>query len=167
MARKVFDSFHYKRDSHRVSQVKNMGAVEGQPLLSANDWEKIEKGGDAAIEKWIAEQMKGKTCVVVLIGSQTAGRKWVKHEMIKGWNDGKGIVGVHIHNLKDLSQKQDTKGRNALEDVVVGTAKKKLSTVAKTYDPPYSTSTSVYSHIKNNLDAWVAEAIKIRNDFRG
>ncbi len=167
MARKVFDSFFYKRDSHRVSQVKYMGVVEGQPLLTSNEWEKVVKGGDPAIEKWIDEQMKGKSCVVVLIGNQTAGRKWVKHEMVKGWKDGKGVVGVYIHNLKDLAKKQDAKGRNPLEDIMVGKDKKKLSTVAKTYDPPFATSTFVYGHIKENLPAWVEEAILIRANFKG
>ena len=166
MARRVFHSFHFKRDSHRVSQVKNMGVVEGQPLLSANAWEDVEKGGNDAIKKWIDEQMSGKSCVVVLIGNQTAGRKWVKYEIEKGWNDGKGAVGVYIHNLKNLSGNQDAKGRNPFEDFTLCEGSKKLSSVVKTYDPPYSTSTDVYDHIKENLEGWVEEAITIRSNFK-
>lgn len=75
MARRVFYSFHYQNDAWRVQQVKNMGAVEGQPLLSSQKWEDVAKGGDAAIRKWIDDQMKGKSCNVVLIGSKTAGRR--------------------------------------------------------------------------------------------
>ena len=112
MARKVFDSFHYARDSWRVQQVKNMGVLEGQPLLSSNDWEAVKRRGDAAIEAWIDEQMKGKSCVVILIGNQTAGRKWVKYELTKGWGDRKGLVGVYIHNLKNEAGSQDAKGSN-------------------------------------------------------
>jgi hypothetical protein len=37
-----------------------------------------------------------------------------------------------------------------------------LSSVAKTYDPPYSTSQNVYDHIKNNIDGWIEKAIDIR-----
>ena len=165
MARRVFHSFHFKRDSQRVSQVKNMGVVEGQPLLSANEWEEVEKGGDDGIQAWIDEQMKGKSCVVVLIGAKTAGRKWVKYEIKKGWDGGKGLVGLYIHNLKDLAGIQDEKGRNPFEDFTVGEDKQKLSTIVKAYDPPYTTSTYVYDHIKDNLEDWVEEAIKIRNDF--
>jgi hypothetical protein len=43
MARKVFHSFHFKRDSHRVSQVRNMGVIEGQPVLSSNEWEETSR----------------------------------------------------------------------------------------------------------------------------
>ena len=164
MARKVFHSFHFKRDSHRVSQVRNMGVIEGQPVLSSNEWEDVKKGGDSAIKAWIDTQMSGKGCVVVLISSQTAGRKWVKYEIEKGWNDKKGVVGVYIHNLKNLASAQDTKGRNPFEDLTIGTSSTKLSTIVKAYDPPYSLSTNVYDHIKNNLEDWVDEAITIRRN---
>jgi hypothetical protein len=165
VARRVFHSFHFERDSHRVSQVKNMGVVEGQPLLSSNQWEDVKKGGDTAIQKWIDEQMSGKSCVVVLIGNQTAGRKWVNYEFTKAWGDRKGVVGVYIHNLKNLSGYQDTKGGNPFSGFTLCEGKKSLSNVVKAYDPPYSASTSVYDYIKNNLEDWVEEAIKIRNEF--
>ncbi|HID9656758.1 TPA: hypothetical protein ACXJN2_003600 [Serratia marcescens] len=41
----------------------------------------------------------------------------------------------------------------------------KLSTITKAYDPPYSTSTNVYNHIKENLAEWVEEAIRIRENY--
>ena len=94
MARRVFHSFHYQRDARRVQQVKQMGVLEGQPLLSSNRWEAIKRGGEAEIKKWISQEMAGKSCLVVLIGSQTAGRKWVKYEIKKAWNDGAGVMGV-------------------------------------------------------------------------
>jgi hypothetical protein len=165
MARKIFYSFHFERDSHRVAQVKNMGVVAGQPILSSNQWEEIEKGGDAAIEKWIDTEMNGKSCVVVLIGNATAGRKWVKHEIEKAWNDGRGVVGVYIHNLKNLAGLQSTKGANPFADFTMIKDDKKLSSIVKAYDPPYSTSTNVYEHIENNLAGWVDEAIQIRKDY--
>jgi hypothetical protein len=40
-----------------------------------------------------------------------------------------------------------------------------LASVVKAYDPPYSTSTYVYDHIKQNLADWVDEAITIRNNY--
>ena len=165
MARRVFHSFYFARDSHRVSQVKNMGVVEGQPLLSSNEWEEVKKGGDSAIQAWIDGELKGKSCVVVLIGNKTAGRRWVKYEIENGWNAGKGVVGVYIHNLKNLAGDQDAKGANPFTTFTVCEGKKKLSDVVKAYDPPYSTSTNVYTHIKDNLEDWVEEAITIRNDF--
>jgi len=165
MARKIFSSFHYKPDNWRASTVRSIGAIEGNKLASDNDWESVTSGGDEAIEKWIAEQMKGKSCVIVLIGSGTAGRKWIKHEIKKGWNDGKGLLGIHIHNLKDRDGNQSTKGSNPFTSFTVGDDKKKLSSIVKTYDPPYSTSTNVYNHIRDNIVDWIEEAIEIRNKY--
>jgi hypothetical protein len=162
MARKVFHSFYYARDSWRVQQVKQMGVVEGQPLLTSNQWEEVKRQGDAAIEKWIDMQMSGKSCVVVLIGSQTAGRKWVKYEIKKGWDSKKGVVGVYIHNLKNEQQQTATKGRNPFDDFNVGD--KKLSAIVKAYDPQQTIYKSYYDYIKDNLAGWVEEAITIRNN---
>ena len=94
MARRVFYSFHYAPDNWRASQVRNIGTVEGNQPAKDNDWETVTKGGDKAIEDWISDQMDGRSCVVVLIGSGTANRKWINHEIVKAWNDGKGILGV-------------------------------------------------------------------------
>lgn len=165
MARRVFHSFHYKRDVDRVAQVRNMGVIEGQPVLSSNDWEAVKRGGDPAIKRWIDEQMKGRSCVVVLIGSQTAGRKWVKYEIENGWNRGKGLVGVYIHNLKDLAGNQSYKGADPFAGFNLNGMC--LSSIVRAYDPPYTTSTYVYAHIKENLEGWAEEAIQIRSTYTG
>lgn len=164
MSRRAFFSFHYKQDNWRASEVRNMGVIEGNRPCSDNDWESITKGGDNKIEKWIADQMVGKSCVIVLIGSNTAKRKWINFEIIKGWNDGKGLVGVYVHNLKDSQGKQSAKGTNPFASIRYGDTGNMLSSIVKAYDPPYSTSTSVYSYIKKNLAGWVEEAIDIRNN---
>jgi MTH538 TIR-like domain (DUF1863) len=165
MARRIFHSFRHSYDYWRVQTIRQIGAIEGQTLLSTNDWEKVKQKGDKAIQDWIDAQLSGRSCVVVLIGSATAGRKWVNYEMKTGWADGKGVVGVHIHGLKDVAGNQATKGANPLASVTVSTrhGSKALSSVAKTYDPPYSTSNYVYDYIKENIEAWIEEAIAIRN----
>ncbi|OGB35313.1 MAG: hypothetical protein A3F78_11725 [Burkholderiales bacterium RIFCSPLOWO2_12_FULL_61_40] len=162
MTRKVFYSFHYVPDNWRVSQVRNIGAIEDNKPAKDNDWETVTKGGDKAIEKWIADQMSGRSCAVILIGAGTANRKWINHEIIRAWNDSKGVVGVHIHNLKNSDGKTSAKGVNPFEYITHGVSGKKLSTIVKTYDPPGLTSTDMYNHIKNNLEKWIEEAITIR-----
>ncbi|HEY1914701.1 MAG TPA: TIR domain-containing protein [Streptosporangiaceae bacterium] len=160
MTRRAFLSFHYKPDNWRAQQVKQMGKVEGQPILSSNKWEAIKQGGESAIKSWIDKEMAGKSCQVLLIGSKTAGRKWIKYEIKKAWADGKGIVGVYIHNLKDADGVKSSKGRNPLSDFTV--SGKDLDSIVKAYNPP---STNAYNHIDANLAAWVEEAIQIRNNF--
>lgn len=162
MARSVFYSFHYMPDNWRVAQVRNIGAIEGNKQATDNDWETVKKAGDQAIKNWIDGQLHRRSCTVVLIGSATAGRKWINYEIEKSWNDGKGVVGIHIHNLLDSQEKQSPKGRNPFDDFKIGD--RLLSSRVKTYDPPYLSSQNVYSHISDNIAEWVEEAIRIRNN---
>ena len=69
MAKSVFYSFHYDRDAWRVQQIIQMGALEGQPILNAQQWEEVKRKGDAAIEKWIAEYPPHWGPVVVPVGA--------------------------------------------------------------------------------------------------
>ncbi len=163
MARKAFYSFHYDPDNWRASKVRNMGVIEKNPLASSNKWEEIKQEGDDAIKRWINANQKGKSIVIVLIGAKTAGRKWVKYEIEKGWNDDRALLGIHIHNLTDRLGNQSSKGSNPFEAFKVGD--KKLSSIAKTYDPPLSTSAGVYGYISANLADWIEEAIEIRKRY--
>ena len=45
MARKVYYSFYYKQDKLRIQQVLQMGRLEGQRILTGQNWEEVEKGG--------------------------------------------------------------------------------------------------------------------------
>jgi len=163
MAKKAFYSFHYAADAWRASQVRNSGVLEGNAPVSDNDWEEVTSGGDDAIKAWIDSQMSGRSCAVVLIGSSTAGRKWIDYEIEKAWNSKKGLVGIYIHNLLDSNQKQSSKGSNPFSSFTLKNGSVKLSSIVKAYDPPFTTSTYVYDHIKANLATWVDEAIDIRN----
>lgn len=165
MVRRVFYSFHYKPDNWRVWQVRNIGAIEGNPAVTDNEWETIKRGGDSAIEKWINEQMTGKSCAIVLIGSNTANRKWINYEIIKAWNDDKGVLGIYIHNLKDSNEIQCTKGKNPFDYIEFANKPIRFSSVVKAYDPPYQNSKLVYDHIEKNLAEWVEESITIRSKY--
>lgn len=160
MARSAFYSFHYVPDNWRAAQVRNMGVLEGNRPASDNDWEKVKKAGSSAIRNWIDSQLKGRSCTVVLIGSGTAGRPWINYEIEKSWRDGKGVVGVYIHNLQNREGRQSPKGRNPFSGLMVDGVL--LSSAVKAYDPPFTSSQYVYGHINDNLATWVEEAIKIR-----
>lgn len=83
MKRQVFYSFHFGNDVMRVQQIRNIGAIEGNEPVSPNNWEEIRRTGKSAVEKWIDDNMRHKSCVVVLVGSETANRKWVDYEIRK------------------------------------------------------------------------------------
>ena len=177
--RQVFFSFRYIYDAWRAGQVRNMGKVSDDSTFSDNDWETVRSDSDAEIEKWIKDQMKMRSCVVLLIGEHTQGRKWINFEIENAWKSGKGIVGIYIHGLKDKDGEQANKGDNPLEDFCIDTTfnyivkhknpaddnEKNLAKVAKAYDTPYLTSTNVYNYIKDHITDWIEEAIEIRNKY--
>jgi hypothetical protein len=161
MQRRAFFSFHYVPDNWRASQVRNIGVVEGDAPATDNDWETVTRGGDAAIQKWIDNQMGGRSCLIVLIGSETAGRKWINYEICKAWNDGKGVLGIRIHNLKDRYGKQTRKGENPFDSIKLLNGNL-LSSLVISYDPPYEDSAKSYGYIAANLSMWVENSIRVR-----
>jgi hypothetical protein len=165
MARRAFYSFHYKPDNWRASQVRNMGVVDGNRPASDNDWEEITRGGDSAIQRWIDGQIDGKSVTIVLIGSNTANRKWINYEITKSWNDGKGVMGIFIHNLLDKDGDQSSKGSNPFDYITLKRDNSRLSTIAHAYDPPYYDSQKAYGYIHDNLAGWIETAITIRENY--
>lgn len=160
MARRVFFSFHYKPDNWRASTVRGIGAVEGERPVSDNDWETVTRGGDEAIKRWIDGQMIGKSCAVVLIGAQTAGRKWINYEIGRAWDLGKGVVGIHVHNLLDVDRRPSAKGASPFSST-------NLSNIVRAYDPAGYDSKQVYDTISSNIARWVEEAVTLRSRYPG
>jgi len=162
MARRVFFSFHFANDFWRTQQVRNINSLEGQALCSANDWEEVKRKGDESIEKWIGDQMQGKTCVVVLVGAETASRPWIIHEISKGWNDKRGVLGIRIDKLLDTKSLPSAAGMNPLSKVTFTGTTRTLAEVAPLKVPSGADSKAVYASITNNIEAWIEEAIRIR-----
>jgi hypothetical protein len=113
MARKVFFSFHYERDLWRVNVVRNSGMVEGVSAAGFHDqslWEETKRRGDEAVKKLIDDGLSGTSVTVVLIGAETANRKYVSYEIEKSSAGGSGLLGIRIHNVKDRDGRTDFAG---------------------------------------------------------
>ena len=166
MRRRVFYSFHYEPDNWRVGQVRNIGAIEENRPATDNDWEIVKGGGEGAIKSWISDQMQGRSCTVVLVGTNTAGRKWINHEIVKSWDDGMGVVGIHIHGLLDRFGEAFRIGQNPFDLLHYGNTGKRLSSVVKSYNPAGRDSREIYAWIEKHLANAVEEAIRIRKSLR-
>ena len=161
MPRRVFYSFHYKPDSWRVSKIRNIGAIEENQPAKDNDWEAI-KGDHAKIQRWILSQLNGRSCTVVLIGANTAGRRCINYEIKESWKKGMGVLGIHIHNITDHAGNTCSKGANPFTGLTVEGVS--LGTVVETYDPwgLFWDSKDYRNHIAKNIEGWIEEAIRIR-----
>lgn len=160
MARKIFFSFHYEQDAWRAGQVRNCNLLPCEDqygFIDAADWQSIKSQGEKAIERWIDEQLENTSVTAVLIGSETADRDWVLHEIQKSWDRGNGIVGIWIHLIKNQNSQTDTKGSNPLDlfKLSDGTL---LSAVCKTYEWAADDG-------RNNLGKWAEEACRIRAKY--
>ncbi|GEB12205.1 molecular chaperone Tir [Pimelobacter simplex] len=166
MAKSAFISFHFSRDHWRANQVRNISALAGQPELPSNEWEAVKKRGDAAVEAWIDEQMNYKSAVVVLVGKETASRKFVKYEIRRAWSMKKPLLGIRIHGLKDSNQTTDSAGANPFAQFGFSDSSKTYADYVPLFDPrEYTgltspTSNDIYAAIKENLAVWASSGYR-------
>lgn len=162
MTRKIFFSFHYERDAWRAGQVRNSDMIPNEDeygFIDAAAWEEIKRQGDAAIERWILDQLNGTSVTVVLIGAETAQRPWVDFEIRESWKRGNAIIGLYVHNVKDSEGKTDVQGANPLDNVYLENGQP-LSSVCPTYD-------WVLNDGRNNLGTWADQAAQARAQYKG
>lgn len=157
MAKSVFYSFHYEQDVHRIQLVRNINALEGQPVLNAQDWESVRSGGDDAIERWIHDQMAYKKAVIVLIGRHTASRPWVIYEIKKAWADKKPLLGIRVHGLSSLGSVDSAGSDPFAKAAGVGSV--------PIFDPTVSdwagkiNSKATYNDLSDNLEYWSSQGV--------
>jgi hypothetical protein len=161
--KKSLFSFNFKEDHWRAATVRGIGSVEGNAELSDNDWEAVKKKGAAAVENWIDGQMQGKSCVVVLVGANTANRPWIDYEIKQAWKLKKGLVGIRIHKLLNSQRLSSVAGTNPFNGFKLG--EKQLSSIVTLYDPPGVDGKAAYKSISDNIGDLIETAIKIRDNY--
>ncbi len=159
MARRAFFSFHYKNDVWRANQVRNSWVTkdskEAAGFIDSAEFEKIKKEGDESIKKWIDKQLEGTSVTVVLIGSDTNNRPYVKWELKKSYSKGNGMLGIYIHNLKDSDGKTSTKGSNMFGEIGTDSNGK-----AVYFSDTYQCYDWVDDDGYNNMGKWIEKAAK-------
>lgn len=161
MKRQLFFSFHYKNDCWRAAQVRNIVQIDKNSTFCDNDWEEVREKDDSHIKKWIDEQLQKRSCLVVLIGENTANRKWINYEIKKAYELNKGIVGIYIHKLSDKQGKKSEKGENPFDYVYLPNGEK-ISKYIKCMDPVNDGFLSVYLSIKYNIDNLIEYGLENR-----
>lgn len=159
MARRTFFSFHYERDIWRASRVRNSWVTkkdrEDAGFWDSASWEAVKKKGEDAVKKWINDQLKDTSVTVVLIGAETSNRDYVKYELEQSWKKGNGILGIHIHQMKDDDGKTDIKGDNSFGPIFTSPNDDKQYFFQRflTYD-------WVDNDGYNNIGDWIEKAAK-------
>lgn len=160
MARSVFTSFHYQRDIFRVNVVRNQylckGGYNAAGYWDHSLWEETKQKGDAAVRTLINSGLTGSTVTVVLIGAQTANRKWVNYELEESHRRVMGIFGIYIHGISDPKSGTDYQGQNPLSSVT-GISPKGSTVVLSSLYPVYDWN--IHDGYKN-YGAWVEAAAR-------
>lgn len=159
MARNVFFSFHYGRDVWRAYQVRSSWVTkpdnEKKGFIDAADFQEVERKGEAAIKRWIDGQLEGTSVTCVLIGKETNSRDYVRYELEQSWKRGNGILGIYIHQKKDIKGFTDVKGSNSFGDIFTSPKDSK-----KYFWERFTTYDWVDDNGYLNLSKWVESAAK-------
>lgn len=159
MARRVFFSFHYQRDIWRANQVRNSWITQNRKAAGFWDsslWEEARKKGDTAIKRMIDRGLENTSVTAVLIGAETASRKYVRYEIEQSLERGNGLLGVRIHGLKNKAGQTSYRGANPFDEI---------TTFNGSWHVPLSRTVQVYdwklNRGYNNFGSWVEKAAKI------
>lgn len=121
MARRVFFSFHYEGDIWRASQVRNSWVTkphrQAAGFWDAAAWEAVRRRGGQAVRRWINAQLQGTSVTVVLIGQETARRRYVLYEIARSYHRGNGILGVYVHRCANAEGYTCNRGSNPFNEV--------------------------------------------------
>jgi hypothetical protein len=106
MARFVFFSFAYTDvKNFKANVVRNSWLVKHkeETFVDGSIWESYKSKG-ASVLKGLIEDGLNKTSVkVVLIGEETANRRWINYEIVKSFERGNGLIGIYINRIKGLT----------------------------------------------------------------
>ena len=118
MARKTFFSFHYKPDVQRAQVVRRSHFFKDHGdagFYDASAFEKTKNDDPAALKRFLIKEIQGTSVICVLIGAQTASRRWVRFEILQALCDARGLVGVSIHSIANFSGETTAAGDNPFD----------------------------------------------------
>lgn len=161
MSRHVFYSLHYDGDRSRVELIRNLAGLQANLEAKPSEWATLKRSGDFAIKRWLEQQLRGRSCMIVLIGAETAARPWVQHEIKRARELKLGLLGVHVHQLADAKGKQSSKGMNPFTQ---GTSEP--TALEYVYDPPETEPKLAYRFIADHLAAWVEKAVAAQQPIK-
>jgi len=167
MARRVFFSFHHQLDSWRVGQVRNsllLQKGETNTFMDAAAWEAVRRKGEAAVKAWIDRELKGTSVTVVLIGQETANRPYVKYEIEKSFKRKNGLLGIHIHGIRNSNKRACRKGGNPLDDFSGKADHPFWGIFGHKSEQPYSNIFQTFDWVQDdgrrNMVDWIEEAAR-------
>jgi hypothetical protein len=121
MAKRVYFAFHYQDViDFRANVVRKHNFTEGTESAGYYDhsiWEEAKSTSPLALKRLINEELKGTTVTVVLIGSDTWARRWVRYEIFRSIKQDNHVLGIHINSIKGKDEKIKPLGPNPFNNL--------------------------------------------------
>lgn len=120
MAKRVFFSFHYEDvKTFRANVVRNHHITKEDSddagFFDASIWEDAKRHGDLSLKRLINSGLENTSVTCALIGSGTWERRWVRYEILKSYDKGNSLFGVHINSISDKNKRTFPKGKNVFD----------------------------------------------------
>jgi hypothetical protein len=121
MAKRVYFAFHYQDViDFRANVVRNhnfIGGVESAGYYDHSIWETAKKTNPLALKRLIDAELENTSVTVVLIGSDTWVRRWVRYELMKSIKRGNRVLGIHINGIKGKDGQVKPVGPNPFDNL--------------------------------------------------
>jgi hypothetical protein len=124
--RKVYFSFHFD-DIMRVNNVRQAWKIDHpdaptiRSFYDSSLWESRQLESSECLKRLIREGVEHTSAICVLVGSQTWARPWVRYEIARAVIDGRGLLAVHLNNIRHhVTKRPDPLGKNPLAYMAVG-----------------------------------------------
>lgn len=120
-ARRTFFSFHYQKDVTRAQVVRNSWVTrderEEAGFFDASVFESKKRTSDDVLKAFLTDALKGTTVTCVAIGAETSLRPWVRYELVRSFERGNGLLGIYVHNIKNLQGLLSAQGANPFDSL--------------------------------------------------
>jgi hypothetical protein len=124
VARRTFFSFHYKPDVTRAWVVRNswvtklaQGERDDAGFFDSSVFEAAQRESDEVLKRFLREGLKNTTVTCVLVGSETALRRWVRYEIFQSFMRGNGLLAVRVHSIPGFNKLPSPAGSNPFDSV--------------------------------------------------
>jgi hypothetical protein len=104
MAKRVYFAFTYQDViDFRANVVRNHKFAKGVEAAGYYDhsiWEDAKNTNPEVLKRLINTELENTSVTVVLIGSDTWSRRWVRYEIFQTLKRGNSLFGIHINGIK-------------------------------------------------------------------
>jgi hypothetical protein len=123
MAKRVYFAFYYGDViDFRANVVRKHNFAEGVESAGYYDysiWEAAKNTSPSSLKRLIDAELEGTTVTVILIGTLTWARRWVRYEIFKSLHRANQVIGININSIKGKDQNTKPQGPNPFNNLAL------------------------------------------------